>query len=141
MDLHDHERQHDRIAYARKFLYARIDRSMFAIIHDDKGQSSASRFSRLQTHYKPESSFAIQLTAATCKDLGEYLNSMRQLRRELTYAGEPMSDTRYIAKLLESLPARYISSRDRYNNTVKSSCASDSSLISSKGNLVHWEYK
>lgn len=39
VDLHDFERQEDRINCARKMLYARIDSSMFVTICDDKDDS------------------------------------------------------------------------------------------------------
>ncbi|GAB7333118.1 hypothetical protein MBLNU13_g04789t1 [Cladosporium sp. NU13] len=104
---------------------------------------------RMDVHDYEQSSFAIQLTRrktdqislATCKDMSEYLNKMRQLRQELAYAGEHMSDALYIAKLLDGLPARYDNWRDRYYHTAKDSSAPDSSLVSFEGRLIHWEYK
>lgn len=147
MDLHDYERQHDRILLARKMLYTRIDRSMFTLIHDDSSSSLSSQFARLQTHYKPEASLAIQLTSrkidqislVTCRDMSEYINQMRQLRQELAYAGERMSDTLYIATLIHGLPAAYNRWRDRYYESVEQSSASDSSVVSFEGRLIRWE--
>jgi hypothetical protein len=63
-------------------LHTRIDRFMFALIHDDNDDSLSSEFVRLQTHYKPEASLAIQLTSrklakispVTYRDISEYLN-------------------------------------------------------------------
>jgi hypothetical protein len=82
MYSHDHERQYDRIISAREMLHTRIDRFMFALIHDDNDDSLSSEFVRLQTHYKPEASLAIQLTSrklakispVTYRDISEYLN-------------------------------------------------------------------
>jgi len=147
-DLHNYERQQDRIMCARKMLYARIDSSMFAMIRDDKNDSLASEFARLQTHYKPEASLAIQLTRrkidqislVTCKDMSEYLNKMRQFRQELAYAGKLKSDARYIAMLLNGLPARYDGWRDRYYETTEGPGAPKMSLPSFEGRLVHWEW-
>jgi hypothetical protein len=147
MDLNDYERQHDRILLARKMLYTRIDSSMFALIHNDKDDTLSSEFARLQTHYKPEASLAIQLTSrkidqvslATCRDMSEYITSMRQLRQELAYAGKRMSDTLYIATLINGLPAAYDRWRDRYYDTVEDSSASDSSLVSFETRLIRWE--
>ena len=149
MDLHDDERQQGRNLCARKMLYARIDRSMFATMHDDRDNSLASEFARLQSCYKPKPSLAMQLTRckidqislATCKDMSEYLNKMRQLRQELAYAGETMTDMRYVDRLHDGLPARYDSWKDRYYDTVEDSSASEFSLVSFEGRLIHWEYK
>lgn len=147
MDLHDYERQHDRILLARKMLYTRFDSSMFALIHDDNDDTLASEFARLQTHYKPEASLAIQLTSrkidqislVTCRDMSEYIIQMRELRQELAYAGKRMSDTLYIATLINGLPAAYDRWRDRYYETVEQLSASDSSVVSFEGRLIRWE--
>jgi len=82
-----------------------------------------------------------QINLATCKDMSEYLNKMRQLRQELAYAGESMSDTLYIVNLLNGLPARYNSWKDRNYDTVEDSTPSESSLASFEGSLIHWEHK
>jgi hypothetical protein len=147
MDLHDYERQHDRVLLARKMLYARIDRSMFALIHDDKDDSLSSEFAHLQSCYKPQASLAIQLTRrksdqinlATCKDMSEYLNKMCQLRQELAYAGARMSDTLYIAALIDGLPAAYNRWRDRYYEITEGPGAPRMSLVPFEGRLIHWE--
>jgi hypothetical protein len=148
MDLHDYERQEDRIVCGRKMLYARIDSSMFAMIRDDNDHSLSSEFVRLQSYYKPEASLAIQLTRrkidqislVTCKDMSEFLNKMRQLRQELAYAGEPMSDARYTAMLFDGLPARYNAWKDRYYETANGLGAPNISLVYFEERLIHWEY-
>jgi hypothetical protein len=148
MDLHDYERQEDRINCARKMVYARIDSSMFATIREDKDDSLSSEFARLQTLYKPEAPLAIlltrrqidQISLVTCEDMSAYLNKMRQLRQELAYAGESMSDARYIAMLFDGLPVKYNTWKDRYYETANGPGAPNISLVYFEGRLIHWEY-
>lgn len=149
INLYDYERQQERINCARKMLYARFDHWMSGIIHDDKDDSLASHFARLQEHHKPKPSLTMQLTRrkidqislATCRDMSEYLNKMRQLGQKLAYASEPMSNMCYIGRLHDGIPARYNSWGDRYYDTVEDPNASESSLVSLEGRLVHWECK
>lgn len=146
-DLHDYDRQHDRILLARKMLYTRFDSSMFALIHDDNDDTLVSEFARLQTHYKPEASLAIQLTSrkidqislVTCRDMSEYIIQMRELRQELAYAGKRMSNTLSIATLINGLPAAYDRWRDRYYETAEGPGAPEMPLVSFEGRLIRWE--
>lgn len=113
LDLHDYEQQHKRVRRANKMLHGRIDLSMQAEIEDK--QVPANALAHLQTQYRMQDSRAIQLahdkidslTLGTCKDMTEYVNKMRQLKNDLAYLGDSITDTRFIAKLIKGLPSAY----------------------------------
>lgn len=145
LDLHDYEQQHERVRRANKMLHDRIDPSMQAEIEDK--QVPANALAHLQTQYRMQDSRAIQLahdeidslTLGTCKDMTEYVNKMRQLKNDLAYLGDSITDTRFIAKLIKGLPSAYFSWVERYHDIVADPDANNPSLKSVEAQLISKE--
>jgi hypothetical protein len=145
MDLHDFEHQHERVRRANKMLHDRIHPSMQAEIDDLQVPSEALQ--HLQRQYKMQDSRAIQLahdridqlSLTQSKDMAEYINTMRQYKNDLHYLGDPITDSRYITKLIRGLPPAYSSWVERYHDIAADPDAPVPSLKSVEAQLISKE--